>query len=47
MPRPLENVPLRRLGTAEDVAQAVLFFASDQSRFITGQTLLVNGGVIV
>jgi 3-oxoacyl-[acyl-carrier protein] reductase len=47
MPRPLENVPLRRLGTAEDVAQAVLFFVSDQSRFITGQTLLVNGGVIV
>jgi NAD(P)-dependent dehydrogenase (short-subunit alcohol dehydrogenase family) len=46
-PRPLENVPLGRLGSAEDVARAVLFFASDQSQFITGQTLLVNGGVIV
>ena len=47
MPRLLENVPLRRLGSAEDVARAVLFFVSDQSEFITGQTLLVNGGVIV
>jgi 3-oxoacyl-[acyl-carrier protein] reductase len=47
MARPLDNVPLRRLGTAEDVARAVLFFVSDQSQFITGQTLLVNGGVIV
>jgi 3-oxoacyl-[acyl-carrier protein] reductase len=46
-PRPLANVPLGRLGSAEDVARAVLFFASDQSQFITGQTLLVNGGVIV
>ena len=47
MPRLMENVPLRRLGSAEDVARAVLFFVSDQSQFITGQTLLVNGGVIV
>jgi 3-oxoacyl-[acyl-carrier protein] reductase len=47
MPRPLENVPLGRLGSADDVARAVLFFVSDQSQFITGQTLLVNGGVIV
>lgn len=47
MPRSLENVPLRSLGSAEDVARAVLFFVSEQSRFITGQTLLVNGGVIV
>ena len=47
MPRPLANVPLRFLGNADDVARAVLFFVSDHSRFITGQTLLVNGGVIV
>ena len=47
MPRSIENVPLGRLGTADDVARAVLFFVSDQSQFITGQTLLVNGGVIV
>lgn len=46
-PRPLENVPLGRLGSAENVARGVLFFALDQSQFITGQTLMVNGAVIV
>jgi len=36
--------PLRRLGTPEDITYAVMFFASDASSFITGQTLSVNGG---
>eukprot|EP00026_Physarum_polycephalum_P013068 Phypoly_transcript_13436.p1 GENE.Phypoly_transcript_13436~~Phypoly_transcript_13436.p1 ORF type:complete len:264 (+),score=43.42 Phypoly_transcript_13436:195-986(+) len=36
--------PLRRLGTPEDIMYAVMFFASDASGFITGQTLSVNGG---
>lgn len=35
---------LRRLGTAEDIAEAVEFLASDRARFITGQTLMVDGG---
>ena len=35
---------LRRLGTAQDVANAVLFFVSDLSGFVTGQWLRVNGG---
>ena len=37
--------PLRRVGTPEDVADVVLFFASDAARFVTGQTLWVDGGL--
>jgi len=36
--------PLRRLGTAQDIADAVAFLASDRASFITGQTLSVSGG---
>ena len=42
-----EETPLGRIGTPEDVANAVLFLASDQASFITGQTLGVNGGMII
>ncbi len=38
-------IPLRRLGTPEDIAYAVVFFASDEASFITGQTLSVSGGL--
>lgn len=37
--------PVRRLGTAEDVAGLVLFLASDAASFITGQTIVVDGGL--
>jgi NAD(P)-dependent dehydrogenase (short-subunit alcohol dehydrogenase family) len=40
----IKNYPLRRLGTAEDIAHAVVFLASDAANFITGQTLSVSGG---
>ena len=38
-------VPLRRIGDPDDIAEVVLFLASDASRYMTGQTLLVDGGV--
>ena len=41
----LEGTPLQRLGQVEDVAYAVAYLLSDESNFITGQTLSVNGGL--
>jgi enoyl-[acyl-carrier protein] reductase III len=41
----IAHTPLRRLGTANDVADAAVFLASDASRFITGQTIRVDGGL--
>ena len=38
-------IPLRRLATPEEVADAVLFLASDRARFVTGQVLSVSGGL--
>lgn len=40
-----ERVPLGRVGTPEDVAQAIVFLASPGAEYITGQTLLVDGGL--
>lgn len=40
-----EKIPLGREGLVEDVAQAVLFLASEHANYITGQTLHVNGGL--
>ena len=42
-----EETPLGRLGTPEDIAHAVAFFASDKASFITGQVLTADGGFIV
>lgn len=41
----LQRIPMQRLGTAEEVAAAVLFLTSDLAGYITGQTLHVNGGM--
>jgi 3-oxoacyl-[acyl-carrier protein] reductase len=38
------SIPLGHLGSIEDIANAALFFASDEAAFITGQTLVVDGG---
>jgi len=40
-----ERIPLKRLGTPEDVAGAVAFLASDEAAYITGHVLAVNGGM--
>jgi 3-oxoacyl-[acyl-carrier protein] reductase len=41
----LARVPAGRLGTAADVAGAVVYLASDEASYMTGQTLHVNGGM--
>ncbi len=42
-----EQTPLMRIGTPEEVARAILFLASDDSGFITGQVIGVNGGFVI
>ena len=39
-----KNIPLGEIVPDEEIAEAVAFFASDRSRMITGQSLLINGG---
>lgn len=41
------SIPLRRLGKVEDIGYAALFFASDEAAYITGQTIVVDGGQIL
>jgi 3-oxoacyl-[acyl-carrier protein] reductase len=43
----LKNIPLKRAGGGEDVANACVFLASDMSKYITGQTLQVDGGMLM
>jgi 3-oxoacyl-[acyl-carrier protein] reductase len=42
-----KNAPAGRLGTGADIAPAVLFFASEEAAYITGQTLTVDGGLMI
>ena len=43
----LEQIPLKRMGTVQDIANAALFLASDDSAYITGQVLTVDGGMFM
>jgi len=43
----IKEIPLKRLGTPEEVANVCLFFASDLSSYITGETINVNGGLYI
>ncbi|MBN1756216.1 SDR family oxidoreductase [bacterium] len=42
----LKNIPMGRFGTSEDVAHAALYLCSDESGFVTGASLVIDGGVI-
>ena len=42
----LETIPLKRFGTALDIAKAVAWLASDEASYVTGQVISVNGGMI-
>ncbi|MFX8258094.1 SDR family oxidoreductase, partial [Acinetobacter baumannii] len=42
-----ESVPLRRIGEPHEVAGAVVFLASDASTFMTGQSVVIDGGVTI
>jgi 3-oxoacyl-[acyl-carrier protein] reductase len=41
------SIPLKRLGTVEDIGNAALFLASKEAGYITGQTIIVDGGQII
>ena len=43
----IETIPLKRLGRPEDVAELVLFLASEEASYITGQTISIDGGLLM
>ena len=42
-----KNIPMKRFGNVEDVAKCILFLASDEANYITGQTISVDGGLFM
>ena len=43
----IKNIPLNRLGKADDVSDLVMFLASDEASYITGQTISIDGGLLM
>ncbi|HEX5570658.1 MAG TPA: SDR family oxidoreductase, partial [Ktedonobacterales bacterium] len=43
----LGEIPLARIGTPEDIANAVVWLATDQASYVTGTTLFVDGGLMI
>ena len=41
-----QDIPMQRMGEAEDVAQAILFLGSDESKYITGTELTIDGWIL-
>jgi glucose 1-dehydrogenase len=44
--RLLQNIPLGRIGTVDDVAALAVFLASDEAAYVTGSTYVVDGGLM-
>jgi 3-oxoacyl-[acyl-carrier protein] reductase len=43
----VEGIPLRRLGRPEEVAELIAYLASDDAGYVTGQTLRIDGGLVM
>lgn len=42
-----DSIPLKRLGSVEDIANAMIYFASEEAAYVTGQTIVVDGGQVL
>ena len=43
----INKIPMKRIGASKDVADCALFLASDNAKYITGETIHVNGGMLM